>query len=435
MKRRSESGNFTAEQLYVHLPGPSEHQHVTPIGEIKKRRTLRSSVHELKSKSRNSFHRTRPTRRRYISNVNPQPIEPELITDSPTRLSFVCNGDKTEASDPTKHVQLTEKESRALVKQYRHLLGDKNIVALSVGRKKTKGIEKTTQALVFKVKKKKPLEKLSIKKRIPPSVRFHKDSGETQQIKTDVVQIAGRLVHQAKPGDAVYVRDGKTTVAGIVPYEKKQGEKPVKRLLTSAHLIDFDESRKGEMLHHPDETQPRFPITGFHPVTKYPTRLKRRQIIYASYNQQDILWADVDNTVMVSGNIAGIREPKAGDTFEMTGSSSGVLSGTVKSTNASVKGAIRGRDSHGKFYTYWENMIEYEVPAQEGDSGAGLIAQNDKKLIGIHSIGTVSESDNDSTGTDDSSENSSAPSPGSEDACVNYNETVCYACRLHSAED
>ena len=265
---------------------------------------------------------------------------------------------------------------------------------------------------------------------------FHnKESGESRQIITDVVQVTGRPVQQAMSGDAVYVRDPqdqqhgyyKTTVTGIIPYklQGEQGTAPVKRLITSAHLIDYEESRVGEMLHHPDETTPFCAITGIHHVTKYRRRLKPEEVKDASFNRLDILYADVHQSATPSANINGTREPEVGDEFTMTGSSSGVHRGTVTSTLEVIES--RGKDSKGKYYTYWKDMAKYEVATQvtPGDSGAGLIAENDKNLIGIHSFR------NEKTDSKSSTETDSSDSSCDLESETVKTETFSYACQLY----
>ena len=181
MKRRSVSGNVTViEEL--HRPGPSEPQRVNPTSEVKKRK-ISSKVYNI------NYHQTRATC--------------ERVTETKTKLLKI-----SKVLEATEKVELTKKEARALVEQYRYFLGYRNVVSIGVHCKKVNGKETTTQALVFKVKKKTPLQKISEPKRIPRCVTFHnKESGESRQIITDVVQVTGRPVQQAMSGDAVYVRD------------------------------------------------------------------------------------------------------------------------------------------------------------------------------------------------------------------------------------
>ena len=98
MKRRSVSGNVTVEQF--HRPGPSEPQLINPISKVKKIRTS-SKTNII------TYHLTRATRRRVT--------ETENITHSVPKMSKVI--------EPTEKVELTKKEARALVEQYRYFLG------------------------------------------------------------------------------------------------------------------------------------------------------------------------------------------------------------------------------------------------------------------------------------------------------------------------
>ena len=60
----------------------------------------------------------------------------------------------------------------------------------------------------------------------------------------------------------------------------------------------------------------------------------------------------------------------------------------VRVTNAAVATRLTGTNPDGTvYYTFWEKLMMYNAPTQEGDSGAALLAENDNKVIGLHKAG------------------------------------------------
>ena len=207
---------------------------------------------------------------------------------------------KTCTNKTAKQLSLKKNEAYELVMDNRHFLEDSNIVALSVGLKEKNGKETDRLALIFDVVKKLEPGKI-YNKRIPDKVMVKRiESGIWEEVETDVVE-TGRLVfHRAEGGSAICAENtqgkdllGPCTLGAILPNiicgsdtEQPTSGKKQLQLITSAHLIDYEEQHitkqlryleqgryvtmetekaNEEFFHH---NQLLFPVTGFLPVQK-----------------------------------------------------------------------------------------------------------------------------------------------------------------------
>ena len=290
------------------------------------------------------------------------------------------------------HAGLSVEDAQALVSQhFEWLTRSENIHTLAVDWKTVRGKVTDRPALVFYVSEKKPVEKLTPKEEIPAQV---KDDARKCMIDIDVIEMESFKSEVAAGGSEIAVQlQGKTCTAtlgvNIVYAHISQ-----LRLLTSAHLVAFDESTVGTTIYQstPAGLTPLFPITGMFPVTKYPQpnppNPKRGQI--------DVLWANVTDESKISRAVvppntipAGIREGVLGDVFTLSGAKSG-FHDNVRVTNAAAATRLTGINPDGTvFYTFWEKLMMYtpNPPTQGGDSGAALLAKNDNKVIGLHKGG------------------------------------------------
>lgn len=327
---------------------------------------------------------------------------------------------ETNESTRVKQLKLLEKEAFELVMDYKHFLEDSNIVGLSVGLKEKGGKETNRQALIFDVVKKMKLGNILEERIIPKTVIVNKSESGKWKIETDVVETGQLVFHRAEGGSAICAEGtptnpilGPCTLGAILPItygntaEQPSSGKKQLQLITSAHLIDYEEqhiTKQLRYLHrdryvtiqsgHADEeflhpNQALFPITGFKRVRKYRNG-DGVTSENAVYNQLDILWANVTDPERVSETIVGkphcgIGRAEHGESFTFTGITSGTHWDGRVSFPAVVK--VDGEDSQGEFRTYWKNMIKYKLPTRPGDSGAALLS-NTNKIIGLHTFGT-----------------------------------------------
>jgi len=290
------------------------------------------------------------------------------------------------------HAGMPVEDAQALVSQhFEWLTRSENIHSLAVDWKTVRGKVTDRPALIFYVSEKKPVEKLTPKEEIPGQV---KDDARKCMIDTDVVEMKSFTSQVAAGGSQIAVELQGNTYGGTLGVNIVYAHPFQLRLLTTAHIVDYDQSTVGTLIHKstPAGLTPLFPITGMFPVKKYtqpnPPNPTRSQI--------DVLWADVTDESKISRAIAppntvpaGIREGVKGDIFTLSGATSG-FHDNARVINASVAARLPRTNSEGLVtYTFWEKLMMYKlnVPAQEGDSGAALLAKNDNMVIGLHKAG------------------------------------------------
>ncbi len=288
------------------------------------------------------------------------------------------------------HAGMPVEDAQALVSQhFEWLTRSENIHTLAVDWKTVKGKVTDRPALVFYVSEKKPVERLTPKEEIPGQV---KDDARKCMIDTDVIEMKSFASQVAAGGSQIAVQLQGNTYAGTLGVNIVYASTSQLRLLTSAHLVEYDQSTVGTTIYQstPAGLTALFPITGMFPVKKYdqpnPPSPTRGQI--------DVLWANVTDESKISKSIvppnivpAGIREGVKDDVFSLSGAKTG-FHDNVRVTNASVATRLLEKSPDGSvYYTFWEKLMMYSLPTQGGDSGAALLEKNDNKLIGLHMAG------------------------------------------------
>ena len=341
-----------------------------------------------------------------------------------TRTTIHHNFPTHEEDATAKQPKLLEKEAYKLVMACRYFLDDSNIVGLSVGLKEIEGKETNRQALIFDVVKKLKLGNISEERLIPKKVTAKTSESGSWEIETNVVETGQLDFHRAEGGSAICAEDssdnpilGPCTLGAILPNitygnatEQPISGKKQLQLITSAHLIDYEEQHITKQLRYlerdryvtierrqADEeflhlNQALLPVTGFEHVEKYRNG-DGESAENAVCNQMDILWANVTDPEKVSETVVGkphcgTRKAEPSESFTLTGITSGTHWNGRVSLPATI-GPIGGEDSQGEFRTYWKNMIRYKLPTRPGDSGAALLSSTNK-IIGLHTIGSES---------------------------------------------
>ena len=157
--------------------------------------------------------------------------------------------------------------------------------------------------------------KLSKSEIIPKKAWLDVENGRRIEINTAVEETGKIVPCLAKGGDAVCAVKppdqllGYCTIGAIMPFP--DNDSPI-RLVTSAHLVDYEEQHKGKMLHYLprehyrrtseenvdesflNEKQTLFPITNFCPVEKHDHKMTEAKLANVKRNEQDVLWADVE---------------------------------------------------------------------------------------------------------------------------------------------
>ena len=308
----------------------------------------------------------------------------------------ISNGNNAVASVSRKrNAVLCVKDAQALVSQhFGWLTRSENIHTLAVDWKKVRGEVTDRPALVFYVSKKKHVEKLNQKEKIPGQV---KDDARKCMIDTDVIEMKSFKLKRAAGGSEIAVKlQGKMcygTLGVNIEYAPGSGALPSRklRLLTSAHLVDYDQSTEGKTIINQRTPTgglaPLFKITGMFRVWKY-TQLSPNEPIQR--NQKDVLWADVTDKSKISKAIRpippgrtpdAIREGVYGDVFSLSCASGFYQNLTVLNTALATRIEHKSLDGT-KHYTFWENLMSFTDRTQEGDSGAAMLA-DDNKVIGL----------------------------------------------------
>ena len=270
-----------------------------------------------------------------------------------------------------------------------------NIHTLAVDWKTVQGKVTDRPALVFYVSEKIPVEKLTPKEEIPGQV---KDDARKCMVDTDVIEMKSFTSQVAAGGSQIVVEFQGTDIyrRGTLGVNIVYASSSQLRLLTSAHLVDYDQSAVGTTIYQstPAGLTPLFPITGMFPVRKYTQPDPPNPIP----SQIDVLWANVTDESTISRAIVppntippGIREGVLGDIFTLSGAKTG-FHDNVEVTNAAVATRLTEESPNGTvYYTFWEKLMMYNAPTQVGDSGAALLTTNDNMVIGLHKAGNSVE--------------------------------------------
>ena len=288
------------------------------------------------------------------------------------------------------HAGLSVEDAQALVSQhFEWLTRSENIHTLAVDWKTVRGKVTDRPALVFYVSEKKHVKKLTPHEEIPGQV---KDDARKCMIDTDVIEMKSFKSQVAAGGSEIAVKRQGKTYAGTLGVNMVYASSSQLRLLTSAHIVDYDESTVGTTIYQstPAGLTPLFPITGMFPVKKYPEPDPSNPI----RNQTDVLWANVTDERKISKAIVppnkiptGIREGVRDDVFTLSGAVSGFHDNVIV-TNAAVATRLTDTNPDGTtYYTFWEKLMRYDAETQDGDSGAALLAKNDDMVIGLHLAG------------------------------------------------
>ena len=328
-------------------------------------------------------------------------VVPSLAGEHSSRWSRIQQDHRF--TEKTSGTNLTSDEEDALINKYRHFLGHENIVGLSVEQRSSNG--KESDILVFLV------IKLSKSEIIPKKAWLDVENGRRIEINTAVEETGKIVPCLAKGGDAVCAVKppdqllGYCTIGAIMPFP--DNDSPI-RLVTSAHLIDYEEQHKGKMLHYLprehyrrtseenvdesflNEKQKLFPITNFCPVEKLDHKLTEAELANVERNEQDVLWADVEGQGRspIAGKIpVGICPPRKYEHFNMYGIKSGMHRAKIMSRKFDLCVSHEDVDGRVIYYTYWKNIIKYKLenPTIPGDSGAALMSDDDY-VIGLHSF-------------------------------------------------
>ena len=294
------------------------------------------------------------------------------------------------------HAGLSVEDAQALVSQhFEWLTRSENIHTLAVDWKTVRGKVTDRPALVFYVSEKKHVEKLTPHEIIPGQV---KDDARKCMIDTDVIEMKSFELQAVAGGSKIavvlptYVKLQGKTEYGTLGVNMVYASASQLRLLTTAHLVNFDESTVGTTIYQSTSTglTALFPVTGMFPVKKY----TQPDPLIPTRSQVDVLWANVTDESKISKAIvppdkipAGTRKGVKDDIFTLSGASTG-FHDNVKVTNAAVATRLEDTNADGtKYYTFWEKLMMYDAPTQGGDSGAALLAKNDNKVIGLHMAG------------------------------------------------
>jgi hypothetical protein len=271
-------------------------------------------------------------------------------------------------------------------------LSQPNVVGLSVGPKRVRGVASNRRAIIVHVARKVPSSALDDQAfAIPAEVEFdvprRDGSVGTARLPTDVIEVGEprpeALDQRVRPCPGGYqiMADNigiKGTLGVSMVWRGKY------RLLANNHVIS-ENGHKNADVFQPSENVDNIVgnVDGFIPVVDYQNEKEPNPV----YNHQDMAWSDVGKDLCAPeiyeiGAPKGWRPPKNGETVRLVGKATGKAV-TAKIASVTLMLSYRWRVG-GTDWAWFENLIQLDSKVtQAGDSGAAYVA-DDNMVVGLH---------------------------------------------------
>jgi len=289
---------------------------------------------------------------------------------------------------------LTQQDIEPLLISFRSWLSNENINGLYVGMKKVAGKETSQLALIVEVEKKKPGSRLNQDDiPIPPEVELQVQAPDgtitNHKVPTDVVEVgvirACVLNQKVRPTPGGYQI---STALGL--FGENTGTLGVNivwggkyRLLTNNHVIAKN-NNTGGTIYQPDQGlfgNSLTTLTSYVPIKTYPNKNQPDPI----FNATDLAWCDVTATegatnITQIGQPTGFRDPVLNEQVRWIGKNTATVQNTVIQ---SIDGFLKLEFTSGQ-WAWFEKVIRFAGGfAQQGDSGAAIVAQADMTVLGL----------------------------------------------------
>lgn len=267
-----------------------------------------------------------------------------------------------------------------------------NVVALTVGPKRTRGVVSDRRAVIVHVARKAPMAALADEEAAIPSdvefdVRLPDGSVGTVRMPTDVVEVGSAQLQALDqrvrpcPGGYQIEADGVGLTGTLAVNMVWRGKY---RLLASNHVIS-ENGHVGADVFQPEQDPNDIlgNVVGYIPVVTYPSPTEPNPV----FNHQDMAWSDVgpdicDAEIYKIGKPKGHRVPSKGETVRLIGKETGTVQ-TAKIASVGLQMKLKWPIG-GTQWAWFENLVQLDsVVTQAGDSGAAYVADDDM-VVGLH---------------------------------------------------
>jgi len=288
---------------------------------------------------------------------------------------------------PPSQLESLGADATGQAKSIRKIVGTKNIVAVGISEKRTKGKSTGKLALTFYVEKKVPLSKLKADKLIPPTVPEALSGPEA--IPTDVIVI-GKLRpevnatrHPVQPGNSIgHVNITAGTLGAIV------SKGTVLHLLSNSHVLAVSgTAKKGDSIIYPGKAD-----GGAMPADLVATLADFKKFVTGGdfVNRVDCAIAKptaarlADVVSQIKGFIVpkGTIKPVRGMTVVKVGRTTGKTTGEVRDVNFRFTLNYAGVGEVG-----FLDQVLCSRYTQPGDSGSLVVDQATGRAVGLHFAG------------------------------------------------
>lgn len=258
-----------------------------------------------------------------------------------------------------------------------------NIAGFGIGRKHHDRDKKELKkfALRFYVHRKLHPSRVPVAQHIPAKIEF--DHLE-MEVATDVRQFDGmpQFHFPIASGDEVGHFSGEAGTAGLIV---ARASEPSRFLLSCAHVLAPPPAGKGDAIESPVDSDSTRAINQIGELEDF------FPLSASSLNPCDAALARLGDGVESSNDIPGIGRPSSlltdltepeklvGVEVVQLGAVTGkAVSGSIKEMGCSAPFGFRGG-----IYRL-SNLIRYEIDSQPGDSGAAVIEESTRRVLGIH---------------------------------------------------
>ena len=285
--------------------------------------------------------------------------------------------------------ELDELEAKALLKKYQHFMCTPNVVSLSYSSEKKEG--KKTGRYVLRVG---VIKKLSAEEIKDPDVLLPK--AVVYETPTKKVHVPVQVVEEGEIWALSLPYEGGSEVyaASAVGQGTLGHYKGKYRLLSAAHVLTrFDPANIGRQIN------PRSNL--LHPFQSMSITIEGQVdvVLYNSPNvqnpvcaKQDLAWATVTSQqespeIISAGAVNNIRDPLKDELVQYYRASSQKCQSDIPVADTATMAKVQiqvGRSSYK--YAYFEDICRLDISQATpipGDSGSALIAQSDKRIVGI----------------------------------------------------
>ena len=290
------------------------------------------------------------------------------------------------------NIELDEVEAKDLLKKYKHLLSTPNVVSLSYCSEKKEGRKTGRNVLRVGVIKKLPAEDIKDPDVLLPKAVEYETLNKKVSVPVQVVE-EGEICALSPP----YEGGSKVHATGAVGWDTlgvNTYYKGKHRLLNAAHVLTrFDPANIGREInpqsHHLDPFQSMgITVEGQVDVELYDSPNVQNPVCA----KQDLAWATITSQqglpeIVSADPINDIRDPIKDELVQYYSASSQKLQSNIPVADTATMAKVRIKVGNSSYkYAYFEDICCLDISQacpMPGDSGSAMIAQSDKRIVGI----------------------------------------------------